>query len=164
MTQYRVIMTVGVPASGKSTWAATLVQEGYQELNLDNLRWEICGDSTNQSVTMQAVELRDKRLAEYAASGQGVVISDTNAHPTFRLQLIQQLLSLGVKPGEIYMVYFPIETAEAIRRNEQRENPVPVHVIERMQQMLLEDAPVIDAQDFGIDYGLYYQVAERAPA
>lgn len=164
MTQYRVIMTVGVPASGKSTWAAGLVQDGYLELNLDNIRGEISGDPTNQAVTLEAVRLRDERLRDYIQFGQSVVISDTNCNAVFRLQLIQRLLSLGVKPGEMYMVYFPIETAEAIRRNELRANPVPVHVIERMQQMLLDDAPVVDAQDFGIDYGLYYQVAERAPA
>lgn len=147
----KVIITTGVPASGKSTWAAKRKQT-HVELNLDNLREELSGDATNQAVTLAAIKVRNRRLAQYIAEGKSVIISDTNAHPEFRAQLIQQVLDLGVPNHQVLILHFSIDPQEAKQRNAARVNPVPNEVIDRMHQALVEFPPEADAVHFDVDF------------
>jgi predicted kinase len=154
----QVILTTGIPACGKSTFADWLGDEhGHWELNLDLLRLHLSGDATDQSVTLEAVKLRDRLLAEWLRAGRKVVLSDTNADPTFRRLLIGQVLDLGVAPADILLLDFPIALTEAKARNAVRKQPVPAHVLERMAQQLEADPPEADATAFGLGYATYAQ-------
>jgi predicted kinase len=160
MHDARVILTTGIPACGKSTFADWLGDEhGHWELNLDLLRLHLSGDATDQSVTLEAVKLRDRLLAEWLQAGRKVVLSDTNADPTFRRLLIEQVLALGVAPADVLLVHFPVSLTEAKLRNARRVEPVPVHVLERMAQQLEAQPPAVDAEAYGLGYAEYTQRA-----
>lgn len=149
----QVILTTGIPACGKSTWANEAgMPLGFVELNLDNIRQELSGDHTNQAVTQAAVQVRDKRLASLIAAGRKVILSDTNLNPQFRSALIQQLLDLGVHPEQVAILHFPIPVMEAKIRNAKRVLPVPNEVLDRMQEMLENAPPKVDADRFGLHY------------
>lgn len=45
----RAIVTVGVPASGKSTFAKEMELEGYQDINRDFIRFEFVAPGKNWS-------------------------------------------------------------------------------------------------------------------
>lgn len=149
----RVILTAGIPACGKSTWAKEVASIlGFVELNLDDLRQEMSGDFTNQAVTLAAVKVRDQRLASLIQTGRKVIISDTNLHPEFRAALIQQVLDLGVSPEQVVLLHFPIEVQEAKTHNARRVFPVPGEVIDRMEEALKAHPPKADALRFGLGY------------
>lgn len=152
MTPLRVILTTGIPACGKSTWAEGPGKLcGFQELNLDKLREELSGDATNQAVTMAAVQVRNQRLDDLLARGYNVILSDTNLNHEFRGQLIEQVLR-WVDADQVSILHFPISLAEAKARNATRVNPVPDPVMDRMQEALEANHPRFDAEWFGIGY------------
>lgn len=156
-TQIRVILTTGVPACGKSTWAEGPGQLfGFNELNLDKLREELSGDATNQAATMAAVQVRNQRLEELLAKGHKVILSDTNADPKFRALLIEQCLQ-WVRPEQVSILHFPIDLQEAKARNAKRVNPVPDPVMARMHAALEACPPSADADRFGLIYAEYTQ-------
>jgi predicted kinase/transcriptional regulator with XRE-family HTH domain len=125
------IITVGIPGSGKTTWAEQ--QKGYVNLNLDDFREKISGDATNQNVSKQAVEMRDAFLRRASEKQQNVIISDTNINPFFREKLELQLKQAGYT---IQHKIFDIDLDEAKIRNSKREHKVPEDVVEKMHSSL----------------------------
>jgi len=127
------IITIGIPSSGKTTWAEQ--QKGYVNLNLDDFREKISGDATNQNVSKQAVEMRDAFLRRASEKQQNVIISDTNINPFFREKLELQLKQAGYV---IQYKIFDIALDEAKARNSKRERKVPEDVVEKMHSSLQE--------------------------
>jgi predicted kinase len=123
----KAYITIGIPASGKSTWAAQ--QEGLVNINLDDCRKEICGDEGNQSVTPQAVQLHDQKIKAAASQQLDIVISDTNLNTKFRNELEQKLISLGY---QVEYVLFPVSLEVAKTRNQNRSRVVPDYVLDKM--------------------------------
>ena len=139
----RAIVTVGLPACGKSTFAGTLEGE-YVELNLDTLRFELSGDAGNQHVTHRAIGRRKRRLAELAARGQNVILSDTHARRRDRRRTIRELQALGY---EVELRFFNVGERTCQARNQAREHPVPPEVLSRMARRLRETPPTPDEAD-----------------
>lgn len=134
----RAYITVGIPGSGKSTIAKKVKAEdefnNIVELNLDDIREELSGDPSDQSVTMDAVKLRNERLHHIVSSGGDVVISDTNCHADHLWELISSLRRLGVQYHHIMLIDMDVPLDECLRRNDIRERKVPVDVIYRMSE------------------------------
>lgn len=148
LSSAQVVLTVGLPGCGKSTYAHKLVQDyGYAQLELDMLREEL-GDRQDQSLTGPALALRDQRLALYVAAGTKFVISDTNANATFRRELVEKIMSLGVKDTEILVINFQVSVEVAKDRNANREFPVPEFVIDRMAAALADGPAESDYRYF----------------
>lgn len=129
------VITIGIPASGKSTYAKLLVQQGFAEINLDDCRRSICGDASNQNSTQEAVKLHKEKLNQAIFLGRDVVISDTNLNPFFRYQLINQLLKEGY---EVRPVLFNEDFDVCMERNRKRNQIVPEHAMIRMYKSLKE--------------------------
>lgn len=127
------ILTIGIPGSGKTTWAEQ--QSDFVNLNLDDFRAKISGDAANQDINKQAVEMRDAFLRRASNKQQNVILSDTNINPFFRQKLEEQLKQLGYS---IQYKIFDIELEEAKKRNSMRQRQVPTEVIERMYNSLKE--------------------------
>lgn len=133
----KAIVTVGLPACGKSTYAGSLAAT-HAELNLDDLRREISGDATNQHATGRAIGRRRHRLAELAKAGRDVIISDTHAKKRDRKRIIRDLRALGY---EVELVFFDVGEATCHRRNAGRDRPVPATVIGQMAERLRTTPP-----------------------
>lgn len=123
----KAYVTIGIPASGKSTWADN--QEGFVNINLDDCRREICGDEGNQTVTPQAVLLHSQKIKEAASLGSNIIISDTNLNTKFRNELERTLVGLGY---DVEYVLFPVSLEMAKSRNAKRSRVVPDYVLEKM--------------------------------
>lgn len=144
----KVVLTVGLPGCGKSTYAQKLIQEfSYVQLELDELREEL-GNRQDQSLTGPALVLRDERLAEYIANKTKFVISDTNANAQFRRELVEKIMGLGVKDTEILIINFQVSVEVCKERNSKREFPVPEFVIDRMAAALEADSAESDYRYF----------------
>lgn len=133
----RALVTVGLPGSGKSTYAAAHGQQAV-ELNLDLMREQVCGDATNQNATVAAVAFRNRLLNTYAHQGRDVVISDTHARRRHRKRLIRLLRKLGYA---VDVVFFDVGPGTCKRRNAGRGRQVPEPVIDQMAALLREHPP-----------------------
>lgn len=128
----RALVTVGLPGCGKTTFARALAP-GFVDLNLDAMRGAIAGDPTDQAVTHRAKLLRDAHLANCAAAGREVILSDTHAKRKDRTESIRTLRALGYA---VFLVVFDVGEATCRRRNAARARPVPAEAMDRMAARL----------------------------
>jgi predicted kinase len=139
----RAIITVGIPCSGKSTWAEKFcAKEDYVEINRDNIRMHLFGlaryddyvftKKSEQDVT----DVVDACISNSYAAKNNIVISDTNLNKKFRNILETKLETLGYT---VEHKVFDIEFFDALRRNDARKDKqVPRHVMYRMYRNFLD--------------------------
>lgn len=137
------IVTVGLPACGKTTFAAALAPR-YLDLNLDAFRAQAVGDATDQDATRKAVWRRDRALERAARDGRDVVISDTHARRRNRTRLIRRLRELGY---HVRLVFFDVGESTCLARNAARDRRVPEAVIAEMAASLRALPPRPDEAD-----------------
>lgn len=122
-------MLYGLPASGKSTYARTLVNEGWVEVNKDDLRTELLEGNWNPRKERRIVAARDIRIKQALQAGRNVVSSDTNLHPKHQTRLLQ----LAQENNATFETkFFDIDLQTAIERDLGRANSVGERVIRRM--------------------------------
>ena len=140
----KAYITVGISASGKSTFAEDLCKHStLVEINRDNARiglvemsgkefsWKDWDWKHEQDVTKAC----NDNIKECANSRHSIIISDTNLNTGRRNALIKTLEDLGY---EISIKEFPIELYEAIKRDSRRDNPVGESVIKKQYSHWLE--------------------------
>jgi predicted kinase len=120
----KVILLVGLPGSGKSTWAR---EQGYEVLSSDELRLKLSGDETNQTIHGKVFGAMRYLLRLRLQLGQAVTVIDaTNLRRRDRKPFLKIAQQYG---AEVEAVWFdvPVEVAEA--RNHKRARVVPEGVI-----------------------------------
>lgn len=132
----KAIITVGISASGKTTWAEKWCSENERWINIcrDNIRWALmrqkgldpCWAHWNWKWEDEVTDLRDV-VIEFAADWeQNIIISDTNIKPIYREKLINFLEGLGY---DVEMKVFRCSLEEAIERDKGRQHPVGARTI-----------------------------------
>lgn len=139
-------MTVGLPASGKSTWAKALItQEAgrWVRVNKDLLR-EMCHNSKHSKSNEKFIlKLRNLIILEALEAGKHVVVDDTNLHPK-HLRAIRELVK-GKAQVEVNDSFLQVPVKECIRRDLTRFQSVGKDVIMQMYRQFIEpkvDPPV----------------------
>lgn len=129
----KAVITVGVSASGKSTYAKELVAQGYTEINRDWIRFNIVKPGANwsnykftKSNEKKVTEIQQKMIMEAWAREENIVISDTNLKPKGRERMIAKLEDIGYDVDEVAIV---VTRDVAIKRDNLRENGVGENVI-----------------------------------
>lgn len=140
MSEQSIILTRGLPGSGKSTYAIQWVSEDPEtraRVNRDDIRFELYGEYVMKNDKRGSVkdkerhvtEVQHGRLKDALAAGKSVIVDDTNLNPmsfrTFGKLAEEHNVSLINKD-------FPIDIDECIRRNNNRDRVVPEHVIRGM--------------------------------
>ena len=134
----KAIITVGVSASGKTTFANDLLRAdpSWMNVNRDDIRamiyesmhptqkfsWQNWRWAWEDDVT--PVQLEKINLA--AEHKHNIIISDTNLNPKIRDHMIALLESVGY---EVELKFFEVTLEEAIRRDAARPNSVGADVI-----------------------------------
>jgi predicted kinase len=142
----KLILTKGLPASGKTTWAKEYIQKYPETANLckDDLRLQL--GSTNKR-EKRVIKVRDLLTAHYFEQGYSVIWSDTNLNPVH--------IRRGTELAKQYQAEFVIQDftdvplAECIRRDLVRANSVGQQVIEQMYYEYLDKPdpqPAIDPE------------------
>lgn len=157
MKKPKAIITVGIPASGKSTFASNLIEfdDSYVEVNRDWIRHNIVCPSTNNS-TYKFTKARERQVTEehnnlimFAAEhGRNIICSDTNINPKTRARLIDLFDALGY---EVEVKHFDISYEGALRRDESREHGVGHNVIYNMwlnyqREFTMKNRVIIDSK------------------
>lgn len=122
-------MLVGLPASGKSTYAKELQNENTIILSSDNLREELYGDINNQEHNSELFQEMNKRTKEYLLKGYNVIYDATNINSKRRMSLLKELNKTKCKK---VCIYFAIDVKDCILNDCYRDRQVGTEVIDKM--------------------------------
>lgn len=134
-----VVMSIGIPGSGKTTYLKDLADK-YNALYVcpDDNRQLLSGSASNQSVNAEAWELAYYEIGHGLYQGSDVIIDATNTKTIDRKQLIQHC---RVAAGMIIGVWFVTPLDICLERNSMRSRVVPEHAIIRMYEQLIDNPP-----------------------
>lgn len=128
MTEF--IMTIGLPASGKSTWARSMQKEGYYWLSSDEIRKAT--NCTNTQIFAAMNETAKRLLLE----GTNVIYDATNLWKRYRMHTLNQLK--GLVPSvhfhaELFLA--PYDTLLIRNSNRLAEARVPYDVMDKFMRV-----------------------------
>lgn len=123
-----VILTRGIPGSGKSTWARAWVAELPNErgrVNRDDIRMAVFGrpHRVDEKVVTRVQNATIRALID---AGKDIVIDNTNLNPDHAGKLTSFIRSLG---AVVSVRDFEVDLDLAIQRDAKRPTPVGERVI-----------------------------------
>ena len=131
----KLILTRGLPASGKTTWAKQYIQKHIQTANLckDDLRLQMADTKNREN---QVIQNRDLLTENYLSKDYSVIWSDTNLNPIH----ITRATEIAAKySAELVIKDFThVSLSECIKRDLLRFNSVGQQVIYKMYYDYLE--------------------------
>lgn len=125
----RLVITRGLPGSGKTTWARSI---GVTRVNRDELRLMLYPEyrgKPNWTRERHISEVQRASVIALLKSGQSVIVDDTNLRAKQARDWLDLAVSLGI-PWEVKNFDTPVE--ECIHRDSLREHPVGEAVIRNM--------------------------------
>ncbi len=131
----KLILTKGLPASGKSTWAREYIEKYPNTANLckDDLRLQLPASKKREG---QVLKVRDLLTRHYLSEGCSVIWSDTNLNPIHETKAITIAQEFG---AEFKIQDFTqVDRFECIRRDLLRLNSVGERVINQMYYQYLD--------------------------
>ncbi len=139
-------MTIGLPASGKSTWAkAEVLKSGgnIKRINKDDMRDMIDAGKWGKNNEKHILEVRDEIIKHYLFDGFSVIVDDTNLAPKHE----ETLRALAKKYGATFEIksFLDVPLKVCIERDLKRPVSVGERVINSMYNSFLKPAaPVIE--------------------
>jgi predicted kinase len=126
-----VVLAIGLPGSGKSTW---FKRRGITPLSSDLLRTILFDNITEQRYQhLVFTTLRSLLRARLIAKMPWNYVDATNLSPHERRQWIKMAKSFGYEPQA---VFFDVPVEVCLARNARRERVVPEDVMQRMAAKL----------------------------
>lgn len=126
-----VVLTIGLPGSGKTTWYK---RRGVTPLSSDMLRTILFDDITEQRYQgLVFATLRSLLRARLIAKMPWNYVDATNLSAHERRQWIKMAQSFGY---EVQAVYFDVPLEVCLDRNAQRDRPVSEEAMRRMAEKL----------------------------
>jgi predicted kinase len=137
IARVKVIVLIGLPASGKSTWAAG--QRPAVTLSSDEVRRMLAGDTTDQTIHAHVFATLRFLLRRRLLMARGDTIVDaTNLAPRWRRDWIRLAQRAGVP---VEAVWFDTPLDVCLARNAARERVVPEAAIRAMAAQLEPPRP-----------------------
>ena len=127
----KLLLLKGLPASGKTTYAETLVDDGWLRVNKDDLRAMLNNGKWSKSNEGFVLSLRDEIIIRGLVSGKNVVVDDTNLDPKHAIQLRSIAEDFDADFEE---KFFDVPLEVCVSRNEARYDSVPTEVILNMYE------------------------------
>lgn len=165
MTEF--MMLVGLPASGKSTYAESLKAKGYHIHSSDAIREELTGDENAQDKNTDVFATLHERVKDDVSNGISCVYDATNMSMKRRKAFLDEIKKYNCHKKCVLFV-IPVEVCK--ERNKKRERKVPEEVFDKMLKQFNvpmryegwdEIEVVLDEEyDYGDEYVKLLQSAE----
>lgn len=128
------IMLVGIPASGKDTWAREYIKNHPNTVihSSDDIREELYGDASCQESPAKVFELMRSRTLRDLHAGKDVIYNATNLTYKNRKSILSQLKKINHLLCYCKIFVAPVEVCK--ERNAKRDRVVPDFVYDRMLQ------------------------------
>jgi predicted kinase len=125
----KLILTKGLPASGKTTWAKDYLQKHPNTVNLctDDLRLQLATTNKREKLVLQS---RDRLTEHYLENGYSVIWSDTNLNPIHAKRA--QSLAEQYQAELVIQDFTQVSLTDCIQRDLRRSNSVGQQVITKM--------------------------------
>ena len=147
-----LVVLVGVPGSGKTTFAKLLKNGGMVHVSTDEIREEILGSASDQSQGDKVFAIAYKRMQDAGKEKKDCVFDATSRTVKDRKVLIDKAKGYF---DFVICYYSNTDLQTCLKRNQERERPVPQEVIERMWRQLQK--PTLSE---GFDYVSSFENAE----
>jgi len=147
-----IYIAVGLPGSGKSTYAKNFIKgKDIEYLSSDELRAVYGKDQSDQSVTSIVFGHIKRKVDEFLKDGKNVLVDATSINRKERSDYIKTAKKYGAK---VVAIVFKMDRQGLIDRNkkrgEQGGREVPTFVIDKMLAKFEEPS-----YDEGIDVMIY---------
>lgn len=137
----KVILTKGLPGSGKSTWAKKQLDKyphQYKRINKDDLRAMLDNSKHSRDAEKFIVQVRDQLILMALAAGKHVIVDDTNLDPIHEITIGE----LVKGQAEVLIQDFTdIGLETCIKRDLKRTASVGEKVIRQMWSQYLAPPP-----------------------
>lgn len=151
----KLIMLIGLPASGKSTWSSKYMEchENTELVSSDSIREEVFGDVNDQTHNGEVFNIVHKRVVAAIKSGKDAILDATSLSRKRRINFIK-----SIPECETCAVVFAIPFELCCERNAARKRVVPQSVMERMYRSFqpphyaegFDDIQIVGAGDVGL--------------
>jgi predicted kinase len=144
----KLIMTKGLPGSGKTTWALEQVATSGGEIkrvNKDELRAMIDAGKWSKQREAAILMARDTLVEMWLIDKFSVIVDDTNLDPIHEINLRTIAQLYGAQFDVQDFTDIPLKTC--LMRNASRAKPVPEKVILKMHKQFLRKEPTYKPYD-----------------
>lgn len=128
-----LIVTVGIPGSGKTSWVKDYIEENKDKnievISSDEIRKELLNDIEDQSKNKEVFDVMKKRTKESLSNGHITIYEATNISSKRRRALLKEMKKYYSKAICLFKYKNLID---CIIDNDTRSKRVPDEVIERM--------------------------------
>lgn len=139
MKKRKLFITLGLPGSGKTTWAKEYQKDHPDTVVVcrDDLRWMLVDYRFSRANESLVAAARDV-LIKTALADRDVIVADTNLSPKVQARLEDVAKSVaGVDVEIIYKSFLDVPLHECIKRDLKREHSVGKDAIFRMWRQFL---------------------------
>ena len=127
----RIVITVGLPGSGKSTY---LKRRGVNAISSDEIRHLIADDSEDQSIHARVFATIRYLIRQRIAAGRVVTYVDATHLTRWERR---PYVRLARKYGcQVEAIFFDVPLETCVRRNRRRGRVVPEEVIRAMAELM----------------------------
>lgn len=131
-------LLIGLPGSGKTTFAAVLARLVPNPciLSTDNIRAELYGDETIQGDWQEIETLALHQAQAALKAGQTIIYDATNIKRVWRFNWLQNTQTLSPEPLHWVAWFLDIPAKECHKRNKNRDRQVLPQIIDGMAKSL----------------------------
>ena len=145
-------LLVGIPGSGKTTWANKRCRKNQVVLSSDLIRKELFNDETNQSNNKLVFKTLYDKAKTYLKNGTSVIIDATNATKADRKSALDHFSDLKIP---VTAIVFTTPTEVCKIRDSKRQRTVGEDVINKFVQIY--EKPTLSEGFNKISYVKYTQ-------